>query len=121
MDQSRAWYKIVRSNGKTLLNGNVSSNGLLEQADAPTDAGVFAIGIAQASHPVDFERGIVASDFQNVAVSVYHIADGRRLFETRSASGAINRQSFALSQSGSRLAILSGDDVSLYRIDAPQP
>ena len=120
-DQAQAWYKIVLSNGKTLLKGNVPNNGLVEQADAPTDAGVFAIGIAQASHPVDFERGIVASDFQNVAVSVYHIADGRRLFATRSASGAINRQSFALSQSGSRLAILSGDDVSLYRIDAPQP
>jgi hypothetical protein len=119
LDQTRAWYKIVRSNGKTLLTGNVPSNGLLEQADAPTDAGVFAVGIAQASHPVDFEQGIVASDFQNVAVSVYRIADGHRLFATRSASGAINRQSFALSQSGNRLAILSGGDVSLYRIDPP--
>lgn len=121
MEQSRAWYKIVRSNGKTLLTGNVPSNGLLEQADAPTDASVFAIGIAQASHPVDFDQGVVASDFQNVAVSVYRIADGRRLFATRSASGAINRQSFALSQSGKRLAILSGGDVSLYRIELPQP
>jgi hypothetical protein len=118
MEQTRAWYKIVRSNGKTLLTGNVPSNGLLEQADAPTDAGVFAIGIAEASHPIDFEQGIVSSDFQNVAVSVYRIADGHRLFATRSASGAINRQSFALSQSGNQLAILSGGDVSLYRIDA---
>jgi hypothetical protein len=115
-DQTSTWYKIVRSNGKTLLNGAVPSNGLLEQADAPTDAGVFAIGIAQALHPVDFDLGIVASDFQNVAVSVYRIADGRRLFATRSTSGAINRQSFALSQSGNQLAILSGDNVSLYRI-----
>jgi hypothetical protein len=119
LDQTRAWYKIVRSNGKTLLTGNVPGNGLLQQADAPADAGVFAVGIAQASHPVDFERGIVASDFQNVAVSVYRIADGHRLFATRSASGAINRQSFALSQSGNRLAILSGGEVSLYRIEAP--
>jgi hypothetical protein len=118
-DRSRAWYKIVLSNGKTLLTGNVPSDGLLEQADAPTEAGVFAIGIAQASHPVDFEQGIVASDFQNVAVSVYRIADGHRLFATRSASGAVNRQSFALSQSGDRLAILSGENISLYRIDAP--
>ncbi len=118
-DRSRAWYKIVRSTGKTLLTGNVPSDGLVEQADAPTDAGVFAIGIAQASHPVDFEHGIVASDFQNVAVSVYRIKDGHRLFATRSASGAVNRQSFALSQSGDRLAILSGEDISLYRINAP--
>jgi hypothetical protein len=116
--QFRGWYKIVRSNGKTLLNGNVPNNGLLQHADAPTGAGVFAIGIAEASHPVDFVQGIVASDFQNVAVSVYRIADGHRLFATRSANGAVNRQSFALSESGDRLALLSGDTVSLYRIDA---
>jgi hypothetical protein len=115
-DQTRTWYKIVRSNGKTLLTGNVPGDGLLEHADAPTGAGVFAIGIAQASHPVDFGRGIVASDFQNVAVSVYR-SDGRRLFATRSTSGAVNRQSFALNESGNRLALLSGDEVSLYRID----
>jgi hypothetical protein len=118
-DQTRTWYKIVRSNGKTLLTGNVPGNGILQHADAPTGAGVFAIGIAQASHPVDFGQGIVASDFQNVAVSVYRISDGRRLFATRSTSGAVNRQSFALNESGSRLALLSGDEVSLYRIDAP--
>jgi hypothetical protein len=117
-DQTRAWYKIVRSNGRTLLTGNVPGDGLLEHADAPTGAGVFAIGIAQASHPVDFGQGIVASDFQNVAVSVYRISDGHRLFATRSTSGAVNRQSFALNESGSRLALLSGDAVSLYRIDA---
>jgi hypothetical protein len=121
LDKTSAWYKIVRSNGRTLLTGNVPGNGLLEHADAPNGAGVFAIGIAQASHPVDFGQGIVASDFQNVAVSVYRISDGHRLFVTRSAAGAVNRQSFAVSQSGERLAILSGDNVSLYRIGKPQP
>ncbi len=121
LDETRAWYKIVRSNGKTLLTGNVPSNGLLEQADAPTGASVFAIGIAEASHPVDFVQGIVASDFQNVAVSVYRSSDGHRLFATRSANGAVNRQSFALSESGDRLALLSGDTVSLYRIGGLGP
>jgi hypothetical protein len=118
LDETSAWYKIVRANGKTLLNGNVPSNGLLEHADAPAGAGVFAIGIAEASHPIDFVQGIVASDFQNVAVSVYRTSDGHRLFATRSANGAVNRQSFALSKSGDRLALLSGDQVTLYRIDA---
>ncbi|HEX6497283.1 MAG TPA: hypothetical protein VF018_17490, partial [Acidobacteriaceae bacterium] len=73
----------------------------------------------EASHPVDFVQGIVASDFQNVAVAVYRIADGHRLFATRSAMGAVNRQTFALNESGDRLTLLSGDRVSLYRIDAP--
>jgi hypothetical protein len=118
-DETRTWYRIVRSDGKTLLRGNTSPNGWLAHADAPTGADVFAIGTAEASHPIDFTHGIVASDFQNFAVSVYRISDGHRLYEARAANGAVNRQSFALSDSGHRLAILSGEDVSLYRIDGP--
>lgn len=117
-DETRTWYRIVRPNGKTLLRGNTAPNGWLAHADAPTGANVFAIGTAEASHPIDFTQGIVASDFQNVAVSVYRIADGHRLFAARSTASAVNRQSFALSQSGGQLAILSGDEVSLYHIDA---
>jgi hypothetical protein len=69
---------------------------------------------------VDFTQGIVASDFQNFAVSVYRIADGHRLYQARSGNGAVNRQSFALSDSGRQLAILSGEDVSLYLIGQPR-
>ena len=119
LDRTRTWYKVVRSNGKTLLNGKVPQDGLLEYADAPAAAGVFAIGIGEASHPVDFTQGIVASDLHSVDVSVYRVADGHRLFATRSADGAVNRQSFALSQSGDRLAVLSGEHVAVYRIDTP--
>lgn len=119
-DQTSTWYKLVRSNGKTLLTGSAGANALLEHADGPTGAGVFAIGIAQALRPVDFGHGMVAADFQNVSVSVYRIADGRRLYAARSAKSAINRQSFALSETGDRLAILSGDDVSLYNIAGPR-
>ena len=116
LDEEHAWYKVIRSSGKTLLTGSITSNGLLEHADAPAGADVFAIGIAQASHPVDFGQGIATSDFQNVAVSVYRISDGHRLYAARSSKGAVNRQSFALSNAGDRLAILSGETVSLYRI-----
>ncbi len=117
-DQTSSWYKIVRSSGKTLLTGNDGANALLQHADAPTGAGVFAIGIAQAFRPVDFDHGMVTSDFQNVAVSVYRIEDGHRLFATRSQKGAVNRQSFALSDAGDLLAVLSGDEVGLYRVAA---
>lgn len=119
LDRTRTWYKVVRSNGKTLLKGKVPQDGLFEYADAPAPAEVFAIGIGEASHPIDLTQGIVASDLQSVAVSVYRVSDGHRLFATRSADGAVNRESFALSQSGDRLAILSGEHVAVYRIDKP--
>jgi hypothetical protein len=120
-EPTRYWYRILRPSGKTLLKGTTSPNGWLEHADAPTSAGVFAVAIAEASHPVDFTQGIVASDFQDFAVSVYRIADGHRLYEARSGNGAVNRQSFALNDSGKRLAILSGHEVSVHRIgDRPR-
>ena len=121
-DASHSWYKVVRTDGKTLLTGTTASNDWLENADALTGGGVFAIGIVEAARPIDFAKGMLASEFQKIAVSVYSTATGRRLYSTQSPNGAVNRQSFALSESGDRLAILSGEDVSLYKIaDAPQP
>jgi hypothetical protein len=110
------WYKVVRADGKTLLTGTMPTDSWVETADAPPSGKVFAIGIAEASRPVDFDTGMVTSDFQSVTVSVYRSQDGRRVYATRSSHGAVNRHSFALNVTGDRLAILSGDALSLYRV-----
>ncbi len=115
-DQSHSWYSVVRADGKTLLDGATPNNNWLEGAEALTGGGVFAIGIVEATQPIDFGSGMLASDFQKIDVSVYNSANGRRLFAAQSAGEVVNRQSFALSVSGNRLAILSGEDVSLYKI-----
>jgi hypothetical protein len=120
-DGASYWYKMVRPDGKVLLTGTTSSEAWLASADAPPGGKVFAIGIAEATRPVNFEQGMTASDFSSVTVSIYRSTDGRRLFATRSSHGAVNRHSFALSEAGDRLAILSGDSLSLYRIDEPHP
>ena len=56
-----------------------------------------------------------ASEFRKLTVSVYSSINGQRLFATPPLSGSVDRQSFALSEDGDRLAILSGDDISLYK------
>jgi hypothetical protein len=113
---SSYWYKVVRADGKTLLTGTMPTDSWVEAADAPPGGKVFAIGIAEASRPVDFDAGMITSDFQSVTVSVYRSQDGRRVYATRSSHGAVNRHSFALNVTGDRLAILSGDALSLYRV-----
>lgn len=115
-DAASSWYKVVRPDGKVLLTGTAPSEAWVESADAPPGGKVFAIGIAEATRPVNFEQGMITSDFNSVTVSVYRSTDGQRIFATRSSHGAVNRHSFALSEAGNRLAILSGDDLSLYRI-----
>lgn len=115
-DAASSWYKVVRPDGKVLLTGTAPSEAWVESADAPPGGKVFAIGIAEATRPVNFEQGMITSDFNSVTVSVYRSTDGQRIFATRSSHGAVNRHSFALSEAGNRLAILSGDDLSLCRI-----
>ncbi len=119
-DAAFYWYKVVRPDGKVLLTGTTPSEAWVESADAPPGGKVFAIGIAEATRPVNFEQGMIASDFNSVTVSIYRTTDGQRIFATRSSHGAVNRHSFALSEAGDRLAILSGDDLALYRIQDTQ-
>ena len=114
-DGSHSWYRIVRRDGKTLLKGNIPSTNRVENADAIRAKGVFAVGVVEARRPIDFEQGMYASEFQKIAVSVYSSTNGQRLFATPPLSGSVDRQSFALSEDGDRLAILSGDDISLYK------
>lgn len=115
-DGSHSWYSMLRTNGQTLLNGATTSNDWLEDADAMAAGSVFAISVVDATEPIDFIAGMRASDFQKLAVSVYDATTGRRLFAAQSSGVAVNRQSFALSEFGDRLAMLSGEDVSLYKI-----
>jgi hypothetical protein len=114
-DSSHSWYRMIRRDGKTLLNGVPASNGWLEDVDALTAKHVFSVGILEADRPVDFEQGMYASEFQKISVSVYNSKNGQRLYATSPLSGSVDRQSFALSEEGDRLAILSGDDISLYK------
>lgn len=114
-DAGHPWYKIVRPDGKTLLKGAISSNGWLAGADALTARKVFAIGVVEATRPVNFDDGMHAWEFQKLAVSVYSSVNGQRLYTTGPLKGTANRQSFAVSQDGDLLAVLSGEDLSLYK------
>ena len=114
-DGSQSWYRIVRRDGKTLLKGTTPGTHQIQNAVAVRAKGVFAVGIAEAQRPIDFEQGMYASEFRKLTVSVYSSTSGQRLFATQPLSGSVDRQSFALSENGDRLAVLSGDDISLYK------
>lgn len=114
-DGMHSWYRVVRRDGKSLLNGATKSNGWLENAVALTAKQLFAIGIVEAGRRVDFEEGMYASEFQKLSVSVYSSASGQRLYAAQSLNGSPSRQSFALSENGDQLAVLSDGEISLYK------
>jgi hypothetical protein len=119
-DQNGFWYRVLRPNGATLLKGTGTNAQLLMYVGAPSSGKAFAVGVAQADEPVSLSGpGLRASTLDSLAVSVYRSVDGKRLFATRTASRSVNRRSFALSDSGTHLAILSGDKVHLYAFGSP--
>lgn len=120
-DAGHPWYKIVRPDGKTLLKGNTSANSWLEGAEALAAKKVFAIGIVEATRPVNFDDGMYAWEFQKLAVSVYSSVNGRRLYATGPLKGTPDRQSFSLSQDGDQLAILNGEEISIYKTEMTLP
>ncbi|MGI8770748.1 MAG: hypothetical protein ACR2JE_04880 [Acidobacteriaceae bacterium] len=114
-DQTGFWYRVVRPDGATLLKGSGTNAQMLMYVGAPSSGKAFAVGVAQADDPVSFNGpGLQPSALNSLAVSVYRSQDGRRIFATRTPSRSVTRRSFALSDSGTHLAILSGDTVHLY-------
>ena len=120
-DGMHSWYRVMRPDGKTLLNGTTTSNGWLENAVALTAKRMFAIGIIEAGRRVDFEEGMYASEFQKISISVYSSTNGQRLYATPSLLGSPDRQSFALNEDGDRLAVLSDGEISLYKTEMRSP
>lgn len=120
-DGMHSWYRVIRPDGKTLLNGATASNGWLENAVALTAKRMFAIGIVEAGRRVDFEEGMYASEFQKISISVYSSTNGQRLYATQSLSGSPATQSFALNEDGDRLAVLSDGEISLYKTEMKSP
>ena len=70
---------------------------------------------------MNFDDGMYAREFQKLAVSVYSSTNGQRLYATGSLKGTANRQSFALSQNADQLAVLSGEEISLYKTGMSNP
>jgi hypothetical protein len=120
-DAAHPWYKIIRPDGKALLKGTASANGWLEDAEALAARKLLAIGVVEATRPVNFDDGMYAWEFQKLAVSIYSSINGQRLYATGPLKGTANRQSFALNQNGDQLAVLSGEEISLYKTGMSHP
>jgi len=113
---SSKWYRVLRSDGKTLLRGATTNGGIPEYTDASPSGHLFAIGVEHAIRDVDWHTGMQVADLESMTVAVYRASDGKRIFATKVRSHAVDRRVFALSDSGQRLAILADESVRIYKI-----
>ena len=112
------WYRILRPNGKLLLKG-WSSSEELEQTVTSSDGGeTFAILVVKTTRSIGRGSLFETVDLDNQQISVYRVENGKRVFGFRLASPVPTKQSFGLSPDGDQLAVLSGDQISLYSLTA---
>jgi dipeptidyl aminopeptidase/acylaminoacyl peptidase len=114
-DSKSKWYRILRSDGKTLLRGTTTNEAIPEYVDASADGSVFAVGVERAVRDVDWNTGMHIPDLESMTVAVYRAADGKQFYATRVPSHAIDRRVLALSPTGERLAVLTDSTVRIYR------
>jgi hypothetical protein len=109
------WYRVLRSDGKTLLRGATTNEAIPEYVDASSSGNVFAIGVERADRDVDWNTGMQIANLQSMTVAVYRASDGKQIYATTVPSHAVNSRVLALSPSGERLAVLTDSTVRIYR------
>ncbi len=108
------WYRVIRSDGKTVLKGWSSSSELEQTANSVASA--FAVGVAKAAKPIAAESSFRADDLESESIAVYRVLNGQRKFTVRIAAPAPTLQTFVLSPDGDQLAVLKGNEIALYAI-----
>ena len=108
------WYRMVRSDGTSVLVGHGSSREIDQVSQAVNDQ-EFAVRVVQAEGTQGYNDSFFKSDLQRQQVAVYRSSDGKQIFEA-TASPTLVEQSFALSPSGDQLAILTNGGISFYAL-----
>ena len=117
--QTGKWYRMVGSEGKSILKGWSSSQEIERIAIANASGNTFAIGITTATSSLADEvfRG---TDLESQRIGVYDSRTGHPLLGIRFPSPVPTTQTFSLSPTGNILAVLTKDKVALYKVPPTQ-
>ena len=111
------WYRMLRMDGHTVLKGRGSSRGI-EQAVSGTEMGRFAVRVVRSKHSMSNGSPFHKDDLSGEEISVFRAKDGRRLMETVAEAVPLSEQSFALSPSGTQIAVLARGEILFYSLAA---
>jgi hypothetical protein len=108
-------YRVLTSSGKLTLKGFSTSDDLVHTAMGIGNPGTFVVRTIRSS-AVSFGNPFTASSLDSEELGVYRAADGRRLFGVRVGSPSASRDGYALAADGSKLAVLTRDQISVYPV-----
>ena len=109
------WYRLLRLDGHPILTGKGSAEEI-EQSSSSTNQNDFAVRIVRAYISKAPGQTFKKQELKEQEVSVYRANDGKRLFFSVNPEVSLADQSFALSPDGTKLAVLSGVNISIYSI-----
>lgn len=111
-----AKYRVLRRDGSLLLQGRSSSEELGQAAHGTLPGKAFVVGIAEADGAIVPGGYFYPSDLKKEHFAVYRATDGKQIFTTQVDSPAPTREAYALAPGAGELAVLSGQQISLYAI-----
>jgi hypothetical protein len=110
----RNWYRVLRFDGHPILLDPGSSSEM-EQTAFGDQESQLAVRVIHTQHAKTNGDYFHREDLLSQQVSVFRASDGKRLFEI-TTNASLAEQSYALSPSGDRLAVLSDGRIFLYAL-----
>jgi hypothetical protein len=111
-----AKYRVLRRDGSLVLQGRSSSEELGQGTHGTLPGEAFVVGIAEADGPIVPGAYFYPFDLKKENFAVYRATDGKRIFATQVDSPAPTREAYALAPGAGELAVLSAQQISLYRV-----
>jgi len=113
------WYRILRPDGKPLLKGWSPSEEIEQMVISSGASDIFAVRVVKATRSIGRGSLFQTVDLESQQISVYRDENGKRVFAFRIAPPVPTKQTFVLSPHGDQLAVLAGDQISLYSLTTP--
>ena len=110
------WYRVLGSDGRTLLKGRSPSDEMEQTASASAASPLFAVSVSKVGKPRMASDVFHASDLKNEYVTVHSAENGKTMLSLNVAPPLPTLQTVALSQDGTQLAVLSADQIAVYKI-----
>jgi hypothetical protein len=109
------WYRILRD-GKVLLKGSSSSAELEHTVTGTAGGNLFLIGIAQAKQSLPGVGLFHTSDLKSEHIVLYTARAGKRILALNVSPVLPAVQTFAISPDEAKLAVLTTDQIAIYRV-----
>jgi hypothetical protein len=109
------WYRILRGD-QVLLKGSSSSAEFEHTVSGIHGGNIFVIGIAQANQSLPWGGVFHVSDLKSERIVLYSARTGHRILGLNVSPVVPAVQTFAISPREDKLAVLTTDQITLYRI-----